>query len=108
MESNRREGKGKWIARAVPGSSLSIGRYYLFSENRRKSLSSYRIVEKETGLPPAPSRLPEPAKEPLPAARPSLADSDDWVRKKGRSCHPKRMGQWLTNKNLIRSLTAAW
>jgi len=109
MESNRREGKGKWIALAVAGIIIILlGGYYLFSgKSAKEPLLIPESSKKETAV-PAPKPAPEPAKEPLPAARPSLADSDDWVRKKGEELSSEPgWGQWLTNKNLIRSLTAA-
>ena len=109
MESNRREGKGKWIALAVAGIIIILlGGYYLFSgKSAKEPLLIPESSKKETAV-PAPKSAPEPAKEPLPAARPSLADSDDWVRKKGEelSSEPGWV-QWLANKNLIRRLTAA-
>ena len=109
MEPDRREGKGKWIALVVVGIIvLVLGGYYLFSGKPAKEPLPVAEPPKSETPAPAPKPSPEPAKEPLPAVRPSLADSDDWVRKKGGelSAEPG-WAQWLANKNLIRRLTAA-
>jgi hypothetical protein len=109
MEPDRTGGKGKWIALVVVGVIIiALGGYYLFSgKPAKESLPVTEPPKSETAA-PAPKPAPVPAKEPLPAARPSLADSDDWVRKKGQelSSEPSWL-QWLANKNLIRRLTAA-
>ena len=109
MEPDRREGKGKWIALAVVGIIvIGLGGYYLFSGKPAKE--PLPVTEPSKIGTPAPASKPssEPAKEPLPAVRLNLADSDDWVRKKGQelSAEPG-WAQWLANQNLIRRLTAA-
>jgi hypothetical protein len=109
MEPDRREGKGKWIALVVVGIIiLVLGGYYLFKGKPAKEPLPVAESPKIETPAPAPKPSPEPAKEPLPAARPGLADSDDWIRKKGEelSTEPGWI-QWLANKNLIRRLTAA-
>jgi hypothetical protein len=109
MESNRREGKGKWIALAVAGIFvLVLGGYYLFSGRTAKESPLVPEPPKKESAAPAPKPAPEPPKEPLPVVRPSLADSDDWVRKKGQELSSEAgWMQWLANKNLIRRLAAA-
>ena len=109
MEPDRREGKGKWIALVVVGIIvLVLGGYYLFSGKPAKEPLPVAEPPKSETPAPAPKPSPEPAKEPLPAVRPSLADSDDWVRKKsGELSAEPGWAQWLANKNLIRRLTAA-
>jgi len=109
MEPDRREGKGKWIALAVVGIIIIVlGGYYLFSGKSGKEPLPVAEPSKSETAAPAPKPAPEPAKEPLPAARPSLADSDDWVRKKGQELSSESgWMQWLANNNLIRRMTAA-
>jgi hypothetical protein len=103
MEPDRMAGKGKWIALGVVGIIvIGLGGYYLFSGKPAKEPLPV------TEPPKSETAAPAPAKEPLPAVRMSLADSDDWVRKKGQELSSEPgWAQWLANKNLIRRLTAA-
>jgi hypothetical protein len=109
MESNRREGKRKWIVLAVAGIIIIVlGGYYLFSGRSAKEHPLVPEPAKKETAAPTPKPAPEPLRQPLPAVGPSLADSDDWVRKKGGELSPEpTWAQWLANKNLIRRLTAA-
>jgi hypothetical protein len=109
MDPDRSGGKGKWIALAVAAIAvIGLGGYYLFSGKTAREPLPVSEPPKTEAAAPAPKPAAEPAKEPLPAVRVGLADSDDWVRKKGQdlSSEPGWM-QWLANKNLIRRLTAA-
>jgi hypothetical protein len=109
MEPDRMAGKGKWIALGIVGIIvIGLGGYYLFSGKPAKEpLPGTEPPKSETPT-PAPKPSLETAKEPLPVARPSLAESDDWVRQKGQALSAEPgWAQWLANKNLIRRLTAA-
>jgi len=109
MRENRGGTKGKWIILSVAVIlAVGLGIYFFSSSRPGKEIPPLGEEPKEKATAPKPETSPEFAKAPLPGIPMTLADSDDWVRKKvlELSTQP-RWQEWLMNKNLIRRITAA-
>jgi hypothetical protein len=109
MRENRGGTKGKWILLGVAVIlAMGLG-VYLFSSSRSGKGLPPIGEEPETGaMVSKPESPPEVAKAPLPGIRVTLAESDEWVRKKVLDLSTQtRWQEWLMNKNLVRRITAA-
>lgn len=109
MRENRGGTKGKWIILSVAAILvIGLGVYFFSASRSGKEIPPLGEEPKNGAMVPKPESSPEAAKAPLPGIRITLAESDEWVRKKvlELSAQP-RWQEWLMNKNLIRRITAA-